>query len=427
MNVAIIGGGGRESALAWAVKRSPKCTNLYILPGNGGTGKYARNVPAKPIYPYAELLEFLHLAEIDVVIVGPEQPLVDGIVDVLSKNRIRSFGPNQKASRLEGSKVYMKEFLARYNIPTAQFKIFGDPYSAIDYVREQNRPFVVKTDGLAAGKGALVNKTADETLEAIKRIMIKKEFGAAGDRIVVEDVLQGTEVSVFIVSDGKDFKWLASAQDHKRAEDGDLGPNTGGMGAYAPAPFLSENMKSVITENIIRPTIRGLQKEGAPYTGILYLGLMITESGPAVIEYNVRLGDPEAEVVLPLVKTDFLDIVGACMNNYLASLKIEYFNGYCAGVVMASGGYPGKYETGIEIIGEMEDSENSWVFHAGTRRSTDGALLTDGGRVLCVTARGVTLKEAVDRAYARVNKIYFEGAHFRRDIGARGLEFFRSK
>lgn len=427
MNIAIIGSGGRESALAWAIKKSPKCTNLYIIPGNGGTGKYARNVPAKVFPPYGELLEFLTLAEIDMVVVGPEQPLVDGLVDILNQNKIKVFGPTQKAARLEGSKSYMKEFLSRYNIPTANFRIFSDPYMAIDYVREQNRPFVVKTDGLAAGKGAIVNKTVDETLEAIKRIMIKKEFGSAGDRIVVEDILQGTEVSVFIVSDGKDFKWLASAQDHKRIFDDDQGPNTGGMGAYAPAPFLTEAMKNIIIDNIIKPTIRGLQKEGSPYTGVLYIGLMLTGSGPTVIEYNVRLGDPEAQVVLPLIKTDFVDIMSACLNSYLSGLKLEYYSGYCAGVVMASGGYPGKYVTNIEIIGDLSDTEESFVFHAGTKKLLDGTLVTDGGRVLCISAIGVTLKEAIDRAYSRVNKVYFEGASFRRDIGFKGLKHFEPK
>lgn len=428
MNIAIIGSGGRESALAWAIRKSPKCTNLYILPGNGGTGKYARNVPAKVFPPYDELMEFLTLGEIDVVVVGPEQPLVDGLVDILSRKGIKVFGPSQKAARLEGSKVYMKDFLSRYNIPTANYRVFSDPYMAIDYVREQNRPFVVKTDGLASGKGAIVNKTVDDTLSAIKRIMISKEFGAAGDSIVVEDILTGTEVSVFIASDGKDFKWLASAQDHKRIFDNDEGPNTGGMGAYAPAPFVTEAMKAIITDNIIKPTIRGLQKEGAPYTGILYIGLMITQSGPTVIEYNVRLGDPEAQVVLPLIRTDFLDIVAACMNSYLSSLKLDYYPGYCAGVVMASAGYPGKYVTGIEIVGDLSDTDNTYVFHAGTKRSLDGtSLYTDGGRVLCVSAIGVTLREAIDRAYSRVKKIYFEGASFRRDIGFRGLKHFEPK
>lgn len=423
MNIAIIGGGGRESALAWAVKRSPKCANLYILPGNGGTKKYGRNVPAKVSYPFTELLEFVELAQIDLVIVGPEQPLVDGLTDILRQKKVPVFGPSQKAARLEGSKAYMKEFLARYNIPTARFKIFTDANEAINYVRSENRPFVVKTDGLAAGKGAIVNKTVEETLETIHRVLVKKEFGASGEKIIVEDLLSGTEVSVFIATDGTDFRWLASAQDHKRINDRDEGPNTGGMGAYAPAPFINDKLKEIITDNIIRPTVRGMHNDGCPYTGILYVGLMLTDSGPSVIEYNVRWGDPEAQVVLPLLKTDYIDIAQAVIQNKLRDLKLEYMGGYCTGVVLASGGYPGKYETGYDITGSLQDTDEIFVFHAGTCDEPQGTLTTDGGRVMCVSALGKTLRESIEKAYSRVGRISFKNMHYRKDIGRKGLEF----
>lgn len=423
MNIALIGNGGRESALAWAIRKSPRCSNLFILPGNGGTTKYGRNIPVSITPPFTDLLEFIEVAEIDLVIVGPEQPLVDGIVDVLQKKRIQVFGPSMKASRLEGSKAYMKEFLYKYAIPTAQYKVFSNPNDAMDYVIQKNRPFVVKTDGLAAGKGAIVNKTPDETLKSIHRVLVDKEFGDAGNKVIIEDLLEGQEVSVFIVTDGKNFRWLASAQDHKRIFDNDEGPNTGGMGAYAPAPFITEAMKNIITENIVRPTIIGMQKEGYPYTGVLYVGLMLTKSGPCVIEYNIRFGDPEAQVVLPLLKTDFLDIVLAANSNKLDELKLEYQPGYCTCVVLAAEGYPNSYTKGKEITGNLKDAASSFVFHAGTTIDSN-KLVTSGGRVLCVSALGLTLKQSIENAYSRVKEVSFEGMQYRKDIGKKGLHFF---
>ena len=425
MNIALIGSGGRESALAWAISNSPQCGNLYILPGNGGTARFGRNVPVDIKPPFSDLKEFIEIAEIDLVVVGPEPPLVDGIVDFIRGLKVPVFGPTQKAARLEGSKVFMKEFLAKYAIPTAQFRIFKSASEAIEYVRQANKPFVVKTDGLAAGKGAIVNKTVEETLTAIQKILIKKEFGSAGDRIVVEDLLYGTEVSVFIVTDGKDYRWLASAQDHKRIFDNDEGPNTGGMGAFAPVPFLDDKTRKVIEENIIKPTIAGMQKEGCPYTGVLYLGLMLTKSGPSVIEYNVRFGDPEAQVVLPLLKTDFLDVVKAVTENKLSELNLDYYPGYCTCVVLASGGYPGDFEKGFEISGDLTFEPDAYVFHAGTKID-NGVPVTAGGRVLCVTAQGFTLAQSIEKAYKKAEKIHFKGMHYRKDIGQKGLDFIRS-
>lgn len=421
MNIAILGSGGRESALAWAISKSPRCKNLYILPGNGGTTKYGRNVPVDLKPPFKDLIEFVKLANIDLVIVGPEEPLVYGVVDILEKEKVKVFGPSFKASRLEGSKAYLKDFLHRYSIPTAKFAIFHHPEDAFNFVEKAGKPFVVKTDGLAAGKGAIVCKSVEETLNAIKRIMVNKEFGSAGDRIVIEDILSGVEVSVFVVADGKNYKWLAVAQDHKRVFDNDEGPNTGGMGAFAPVPFLDEQTKKIIEENIIKPTIKGMEREGAPYKGILYFGLMLTNSGPAVIEYNIRFGDPEAEAVLPLLKTDFVEIALATLNGKLNELKIDFYPGYCNCVVLASGGYPGNYKKGYEITGDLEDRKDSFVFHAGTIYD-DGKFYTSGGRVLCVSALGQTLEEAINKSYERVEKIHFKDMHYRKDIGQKGLK-----
>jgi phosphoribosylamine--glycine ligase len=425
MNIALIGSGGRESALAWAISRSPLCGSLYILPGNGGTSKYGRNVLVELKPPFNDILEFVELARIELVVVGPEEPLVNGIVDVLSKKKVKVFGPSQKAARLEGSKAYLKEFLDKYSIPTAKFKIFSDSEEAIYFVTKSNKPFVVKTDGLAAGKGSIVCKTVDETLEAIRRIMIKKEFGDAGNKIIVEDVLSGIELSVFIVTDGRDYKWLATAQDHKRIYDNDEGPNTGGMGAYSPVPFLDEKTRFIIEENIIKPTISGMQKEGAPYKGILYLGLMLTDFGPVVIEYNVRLGDPEAQAILPLLKTDFVELALATIEGKLNEIKLDFYPGYSTCVVIASGGYPGPFRKGYEIKGDLNDENDIFVFHAGTRLE-NGKFYTNGGRVLAITARGHTLRESIEKAYQKIEKIYFENMHYRKDIGKKGLNFCRS-
>ncbi len=425
MNVLIIGSGGRESAMAWAVSQSPRLTQLYVAPGNGGTLKYGENVKLDIKPPFIDLLNFVEDAGIELTIVGPEQPLVDGIVEAFKRQGHPIFGPSLKAARLEGSKVYMKEFMDRYHIPTAKFKVFEDADTAIRFVERVNRPFVIKTDGLAAGKGALVNLTVKETLEAINTIMVERKFGTSGNQIVVEDLLTGTEVSVFVVTDGKDYQWLASAQDHKRVFDNDEGLNTGGMGAFAPAPFLDEKTKKIIEENIIKPTILGMQQEGSPYTGILYIGLMLTNNGPMVVEYNVRFGDPEAQVVLPLLDVDFLTMVQATAESRLQDVRLHTRKGYCCGVVMASGGYPDAYQKSIPITGNIEDEKDIFVFHAGTTHS-DEQLVTNGGRVLCVSAIGVTLEDAIEKAYRKVDKIHFEGQHYRKDIGQKGLTFIRS-
>jgi len=421
MRVLLLGSGGREAALAWSITRSSRLSKLYICPGNGGTHQFGTNVdiPLKP--PFDLLLKFIQQENIEMVIVGPEDPLVAGVVDELRKHKIKVFGPTRAAARLEGSKVFMKEFLARHGIPTAYFQVFSRPDEAYRYVETQNRAFVVKTDGLAAGKGVVVARTKEETIAAIRRMMVEKEFGDAGNRVILEDRLDGVEVSVFVVSDGKHYKWLASAQDHKRLLDNDEGPNTGGMGAYAPVPFLDKKMEQIITTNIIEPTLQGLRKEGYPYTGILYFGLMLTQYGPAVLEYNVRFGDPEAQVVLPLMKTSILDLAWAVCEEKLDSFDVEFYPGYCVTVVLASGGYPGAYQKGLPITGDLSQEVDCLVFHAGTKLTGPGQWVTSGGRVLCVTAVSSTLSRAIQRAYEKVAKIHFEGMQYRKDIGKKGL------
>ncbi|URA09995.1 phosphoribosylamine--glycine ligase [Thermospira aquatica] len=421
MRVLLLGGGGREAAMAWSITRSSRLSKLYICPGNGGTHQYGTNVeiPLEP--PFEMLVKFIQQEKIEMVIVGPEAPLVAGVVDELRKHKIKVFGPKKAAARLEGSKVFMKEFLARHGIPTAYFQVFSRPEDAYRYVEKQNRAFVVKTDGLAAGKGVTVARTKDETMDAIRRMMVDREFGDAGNRIILEDRLDGVEVSVFVVSDGKHFHWLASAQDHKRLLDNDEGPNTGGMGAYAPVPFLDQKMKEIITLNIIEPTIMGLKKEGYPYTGVLYFGLMLTQYGPSVLEYNVRFGDPEAQVILPLMKTSFLDLACATVEEKLHEFQIDFYPGYCVTVVLASEGYPGAYKKGVPIKGDLSTEVDCLVFHAGTKLVAPGQWVTSGGRVLCVTAISSTLSRAIDRAYEKVAKISFDGMQYRKDIGKKGI------
>ncbi|MCX7882208.1 MAG: phosphoribosylamine--glycine ligase [Brevinematales bacterium] len=422
MRVLLLGGGGREAALAWSITRSSRLSKLYICPGNGGTHQFGTNVDIPLDPPFEMLLKFIRQEGIEMVIVGPEAPLVVGVVDELRRHKIKVFGPTKAAARLEGSKVFMKEFLARHGIPTAYFQVFSRPEEAYRYVEKQNRAFVVKTDGLAAGKGVVVAKTKEETIEAIRRMMVDKEFGDAGNRVILEDRLDGREVSVFVVSDGRSYKWLASAQDHKRLRDNDEGPNTGGMGAYAPVPFLDKKTEELIVKNIIEPTFHGLKKEGYPYTGILYFGLMLTNWGPAVLEYNVRFGDPEAQVVVPLMKTSVLDLAWATVEEKLENFQIEFYPGYCVTVVLASEGYPGTYKKGVPLQGDLSQEVDCFVFHAGTKLVGPGQWITTGGRVLCITAISSTLSRAISRAYEKVAKIRFEGMQYRTDIGKKGLD-----
>ncbi len=425
MNVLVLGSGGREHALVWKLRRSPRVERLFCAPGNPGIGRLATLVPAKADDQDA-LLGIVERENIGLTVVGPELPLADGIVDRFRSRGRRIFGPTRDAAELEWSKAFAKAFLDRHGIPTAAHRTFGkaDVSAARAYLDRCVLPVVLKADGLAAGKGVLICGTRDEAHTAFREMTEMQMFGAAGDRVVVEEFMSGQEASVFAIADGKDFVLLAPAQDHKRVFDGDQGKNTGGMGAYAPAPAVTPEILRQVVEQIIRPTLRGMAAEGRPYTGCLYVGLMLTPGGPKVVEYNVRFGDPETQAVLPLYDGDFFGLLLASCEGTVASLPAVAASGRSAVcVVLASGGYPDRYATGKPISG-IEDAEamdGVVVFHAGTKEE-GGRLVTAGGRVLGVTATGEgTLRDTIARAYAAAGTISFEGMHYRRDVGQKAL------
>lgn len=422
MKILIIGSGGREHVLAWKIKQSPKVKEIYCAPGNGGIGDIAQCVDIKAA-DIPGLLKFVKEHKIDLTVVGPEAPLVEGIVDTFEQEGLKIFGPSRQAAQLEGSKVFAKEFMHTYNIPTAPFRIFDDAAEAKRFLDGVVFPIVVKAEGLAAGKGVVICKNLKEAQEAIDQIMEQRVFQEAGARIVIEECLFGEEASILAVSDGKDYIILDSAQDHKRIFDDDLGPNTGGMGAYSPAPLVTEDLLRKIGARVIEPTIRGMNKEGMPFKGVLYAGLMITEEGPMVLEYNVRFGDPEAQAVLPRMKNDLVELMLAACEGHLEKVKMEWDERSCVCVVMSSGGYPGEYETGKKIKGlDKVDKEKTIVFHAGTKREGT-KVLTAGGRVLGVTSLGTNIEKAIETVYKDVEKITFDRCFFRRDIGAKALRY----
>ncbi len=420
--VLIVGGGGREHAILKALLRTerPLCTFAY--PGNPGMEDDGCMLVHNDIRTWDDLAAWAEANEIGLTIVGPEVPLVEGVVDAFAKRGLCAFGPSQKAAMIEGSKSFAKNLMHDHGIPTAEFEIFTDRKSAASYVKKLGGACVVKVNGLAAGKGAIVCDTQAEATDALKRILDKKQFGAAGESVVVEEKLKGEEASVLVLSDGKDYRILPVSQDHKRVGDNDMGPNTGGMGAYAPAPLVDEEMLERIEAEIVRPTLAAMSAEGATYKGVLYCGIMVTENGPKVIEYNCRFGDPEAQAVLPLVTCDWYAIFRACMQGRITGLDWQVSTGACATVVMASGGYPGSYESGKLITG-ISDAEDLGVdvYHAGTSRNQEGDLVTNGGRVLAVSGRGDTLEQAIRVAYEGVAEIDFEGRYYRSDIGVKGL------
>ena len=420
MNVLLIGQGGREHALAWALSGSPMLDRLYAAYGNPGIAELAECV-ALDVADHAAVARFCREHEVELVVVGPEAPLAAGIVDDLAAAGIRAFGPTRAAARLESSKGFTKELCARHGIPTAAFAGFGDPASARAYVRDRGAPIVVKADGLAAGKGVTVAATVDEALAAIDACF-SGAFGAAGAEVVIEELLVGEEASFFALVDGETVLPLSSAQDHKRALDGDQGPNTGGMGAYSPAPIMTAEMTERVLAEIVRPTVRALATEGMPYRGVLYAGLMVTAEGPKLIEYNVRFGDPEAQVLVMRLKDDLLLLMQAACDGVLASMSARWREEAALTVVMAARGYPGPYRRGTEIrnLGAARDVEGVQIFHAGTRRE-NGRLLADGGRVLNVTAIGRTVAEAQARAYQAVDLIDWPEGFCRRDIGWRAI------
>lgn len=418
MKILVIGGGGREHTIVRKLKESPKVEKLYCAPGNGGIAKDAECVAISAM-DLDGAVAFAKENQIDLVFVAPDDPLAAGMVDRLEAAGIPAFGPNALAAEVESSKVFSKDLMKKYNIPTAGYEVFGNPQDAVAYIEKNNRfPIVVKADGLALGKGVIIAADLQEAKDAVKKIMEDKAFGASGNQVVIEEFLTGPEVSVLAFTDGKCVKPMVSSKDHKRALDGDKGLNTGGMGTISPNPFYTDALAQTCMDTIFLPTIRALQQEGRPFKGCLYFGLMLTPNGPKVIEYNARFGDPEAQVVLPRLKTDLVDILLAVREERLEKQQIEWNDGAAACVVMASGGYPGSYPKGLEIIGLDENGQvdGATVYHAGTKLE-NGKFYTSGGRVLGVTATGATLEEALQKAYAAVEKIHFDGAHYRRDIG----------
>ena len=423
MKILVVGSGGREHALCWSIAASPLCAKLYCAPGNAGIAEEAECVSIK-VEDVSALVDFAISMSIDFVVVGPETPLCLGLVDRLSEVGISAFGPNAAAARLEGSKGFMKDLCAKYNIPTANYCRFTEAESAKSYIKGKGAPIVVKADGLAAGKGVTVAATVDEALTAIDKILLNHRFGDVGAEVVIEECLEGEEVSVFALCDGKAAIILASAQDHKAVYEGDKGPNTGGMGAYSPAPVMNDELMAKVQTKIIDPTMEAMAAEGCPYKGVLYAGLMITENEPKLLEYNVRFGDPECQVLLTRLMSDVLPALIATVDGVLDTFDLRWNAEAALTVVMASDGYPDNYGKGTEIRGvaeAMAENENVIVFHAGTDRNKNGALIAVGGRVLNVTARGNTVMEAQEKAYAAVDRIEWSAGFCRRDIGWRAV------
>ncbi len=422
MKVLVVGGGGREHALIRKIKESSKVDEIFCTPGNGGISFDAKcfDVSATDIDGVVDLAKKL---SVDLVVVAPDDPLVAGMVDALNDAGFKTFGPRANAAIIEGSKVFSKELMQKYDIPTAEYKVFDNANDAIEYIKEKNEfPTVIKADGLALGKGVIIPENLDDAVAGVKEIMEDKIFGASGNNIVVEEFLTGPEVSVLAFTDGKCVKPMVSSMDHKRALDGDKGLNTGGMGTVSPNPYYTEEVAAECMDKIFMPTINAMNQEGRTFKGCLYFGLMITPKGPKVIEYNCRFGDPETQVVLPRLKTDIIDIFEAINNETLSELDIEWSEKACACVIMASGGYPKSYKKGVEITGlTLGQLDGVTVYHAGTKIEND-KLVTSGGRVLGVTALGDSLADALKKSYEAVENIHFDNAHYRKDIGKRALE-----
>jgi phosphoribosylamine---glycine ligase len=428
-SVLIVGSGAREHAMLEALMRCDRPLCVYAYPGNAGMENDGCSIVNEAIDGWQDLAFWAVKNEIDLTIVGPEIPLVDGIVDIFQKHGLVIFGPTKKAARIEGSKVFAKELMKKYKIPTADFRIFSDQETALKHLKDHGTPIVIKVDGLAAGKGAFVCNTMKEAESALHHIFDKKAFGEAGGaQVVLEEKMEGEEASVFVLSDGISYKILPVAQDHKRVGDGDTGPNTGGMGAYSPCPLIDTSMLAKIEKEIIVPTIKAMKKEGAPFTGLLYIGIMVTKSGPKVVEFNCRFGDPETQAMFPLINCDWFEVFKACSGVGKFSLvKLTIKPGFCVAVVLASGGYPGKYEKGKVISGiadpDVTYPKNVDIYHAGTIRNEKDEFQTNGGRVLTVSACEDSLKKAIKTAYKVAEQITFEGKIMRHDIGVKGLAF----
>jgi phosphoribosylamine--glycine ligase len=421
MKILVIGSGGREHALCWKLRQSPRVTDLFCAPGNAGTASLGRNVTI-PVTDIEALAAFAEGEGIGLTVVGPDDALAGGIVDVFERKGLRIFGPSKEAARFESSKAFAKRFMERHGIPTARFGEFTESAEAHRFCQKMQYPVVIKADGLALGKGVIIAQNAEQAALAIYRIMDQRQFGDAGRRVVIEEFLTGEECSIHAMVDGRSFAMFPAAQDHKRALDGDQGLNTGGMGAYSPAPILTPDLERQVREQVLDPFVRGLEADGLTFKGLLYPGLMVTPQGLKVLEFNCRFGDPETQAFLPLLKTDLVDVMDAVIDGRLADCTLEWRDEAAVCVVMASGGYPGDYEKGKPIHGiEAAESDSGvTVFQAGTKR-LEGQLLTAGGRVLGVTALAPDVRAARAKAYAAVEKIHFEGAHYRRDIAAKGL------
>ena len=418
MKVLVVGSGGREHAICTSVAKSPRVDKIYCAPGNAGIAALAECVPIGAM-EFDKLVAFAKEKEIDFTIVGMDDPLVGGIVDVFEAEGLKVFGPRKNAAILEGSKAFSKDLMKKYNIPTAAYENFTDPQAALAYLETAKMPIVLKADGLALGKGVLICNTLEEAKAGVKEIMEDKKFGTAGNTMVVEEFMTGREVSVLSFVDGKTIKIMSSAQDHKRAGDGDTGLNTGGMGNFSPSPFYTNEVDDFCKKYIYQATVDAMAKEGRPFTGVIFFGLMLTEDGPKVLEYNARFGDPEAQVVLPRMKNDIIDVMEACVDGTLDTIDLQFEDNACVCVVLASDGYPVKYEKGFKITGfeKFDGKEDYYCYHAGTKFDDDGNIVTNGGRVLGITATGATLKEARAKAYEATEWVQFDNKYMRHDIG----------
>ncbi len=419
MKVLVVGGGGREHAIVHKLSKSEKVEKIYCAPGNPGISELAENVNISPM-EFDLLVNFAKNNNIDMTIAAMDDTLVAGIVDKFEENGLKIFGPNKRASIIEGSKAFSKELMKKYNIPTASYETFSNYENALSYIETLNPPIVIKADGLALGKGVLICKTLEEAKENLKEIMVNKKFGQSGENVVIEEFMTGKEVSILCFCDGKTIVPMLSAQDHKRAFDNDEGPNTGGMGTISPSKYYTEDIAKLAMDTIFKPTIEALAKEDREFVGVLFFGLMLTEQGPKVIEYNARFGDPETQVVLPRLKTDLVDIIDACLNKTLDTLNIEWESFATSCVILASGGYPDSYEKGHEIIGldEVKKLEDVFIYHAGTSIK-DNKIVNNGGRVLGVMAKGENLDKALEKSYNALNIVHFKDSFYRKDIGKR--------
>ena len=419
MKVLIVGGGGREHAIAVAMKKSKRVDQIYCVPGNAGIAEVAECNPSIGVMEFDKIVSYAKEKAVDLVFVAPDDPLVGGLVDVLQEAGLRTFGPNKAAAILEGSKAFSKDLMKKYNIPTAAYETFDDPDKAIAYLETAEMPIVLKADGLALGKGVLICNTLEEAKAGVKEIMLDKHFGSAGNRMVIEEFMTGREVSVLSFVDGKTIRTMTSAQDHKRAKDGDQGLNTGGMGNFSPSPFYTKEVDDFCQKYIYQATVDAMASEGRPFKGVIFFGLMLTPKGPRVLEYNARFGDPEAQVVLCRMENDIMDVVAACIDGTLDRVELKFEDNAAVCVVLASDGYPVAYEKGYEITGleNFKGKEDYYCFHAGSKFDANGKVVTNGGRVLGITAKGATLKEARAKAYEATEWVHFDNKYMRHDIG----------